>query len=149
MALFSLEIWLSIYLSTTFIYLRGNPEKDMSRYALQLTLRSHEFLYLCKLVVKLEAFGVEQCSRRLDDLARHDLLHWQLHLLHVDSSLRRRNISIAEPDEGCYQRREDAAYRNLMCLEDILWNMSGTQFPPDGRLHLPHQFLGELHPGPH
>lgn len=57
------------------------------RYALQFALRIQELLYLRKLVVKVEAFRVKQRPRRLDDLSRNNLLHRQLHFLHIYGGL--------------------------------------------------------------
>jgi hypothetical protein len=48
---------------------------------------SEQLFDLCELVVKLQTFFVRQCVRRLDDLARYDLLDREFDFLEVDRCL--------------------------------------------------------------
>jgi hypothetical protein len=40
-----------------------------------------------ELIVEVQALRVEQCTRRLNDFSRHNLLHRELHLFQVDRGL--------------------------------------------------------------
>jgi hypothetical protein len=57
------------------------------RALLQLTLWAHQLLHPRKLIVEIQTLRVEQRARRLDNLARYDMLHWQLDLFEVYSCL--------------------------------------------------------------
>ena len=48
---------------------------------------TYELFNLCELIVELQTFLVRQCVRRLDNLARNNLLNRKLDFFEVDRSL--------------------------------------------------------------
>lgn len=64
-----------------------SPIESQTTDMLQLALRLLKILHMSKLVVVLQAFWVQESTRRLDFAAGNDLLHGKLYLLHIHRGL--------------------------------------------------------------
>ena len=88
----------------------------------KLALGLHKILYLCKLVVKIQAIFVCQSVRRFDCLPGHNLFYWKLNFLEIDRCL---TLSVT--------RHEEMYIPTLTGISGVSNTYAGTHLLPASR----------------